>query len=55
MLMIGTSARRLKLFELLRGLAFHEHVAVVEGLEVNLDDVGTCVVDPHDTERMGHH
>ena len=54
MLMV-CSARRLQFVELLGGLAFDQDVAVVEGFEINLDDIGTCVVDPHDTERMGHH
>jgi hypothetical protein len=27
---------------------------VVQGVKVDFDDIGTGVVDPHDTERMGH-
>lgn len=41
--------------KLLRGVALDEEIAVVEGLEVDLDDICTGVVDPHDTERMGHY
>lgn len=41
--------------KLLRGIALDQDIAVVERLEVNLDDISTGVVDPHVTERMGHH
>jgi len=47
--------KRLSVVQLLRGIALHEHISVVEGVEVNLDDVGAGVVDPHDTERRSHH
>ena len=33
--------------ELLGGITLHEHVAVIQSVEVNLDDIGTGVVDPH--------
>jgi len=42
-------------FELLRGVALNEEVAVIQGVEVNLDDISVGVVDPHDSERMGHY
>lgn len=45
---------RMPVFELLRGVTLHKHIAVVEGVEVNLDDISVGVVDPHVTERMGH-
>ena len=45
---LSSRRQRVPVVELLRGLAFHQHVAVVESLEVSFDDVGTRVVDPHD-------
>ena len=45
---------RLPIVELLRALAFDQHVAVVEGVEINFDYVSTGVIDPHVAERMGH-
>ena len=33
--------------KLLRGDSFYQDIAVVEGLEVTLDDISTGVVDPH--------
>lgn len=45
----------LEVVKLLGGFTLDEDIAVVESLEVNLDDIGTGVVDPHDTERMDHH
>jgi hypothetical protein len=41
-------------FELLRALTLHQEVAVVESLEINLDYVGTGVIDPHAEEPMGN-
>lgn len=43
----------LNIVKLLGGVALDENIAVVERLEVNLDDISTGVVDPHVTERMG--
>ena len=37
--------------ELLGGVALDEEVAVVQGVEVNLDDISVGVVDPHGFER----
>ena len=39
--------------ELLGGVALNEEVTVIEGFEVNFDDIGTGVVDPHTDETMG--
>ena len=41
-----------EIWELLGGVTLDQDVPVVEGVEINLDDIGTGVVDPHDTERM---
>ena len=41
--------------ELLGGVTLDQNVAVIQGVEVNLDDVGAGVVDPHDTERKSHY
>ena len=54
---VARSARvgkRVPVFELLRALTLDEHIAVVEGLEISFDHVGTGVIDPHDHERMSH-
>lgn len=40
--------------ELLRGVALYQHIAVVERVEVNLDDVSAGVIDPHASQAMGH-
>ncbi|CKI27196.1 Uncharacterised protein [Mycolicibacterium smegmatis] len=45
----------LEVVKLLRGVTLDENIAVVKSLEVDLDDIGTGVVDPHDSERMGHY
>lgn len=39
--------------ELLGGVTLNEEVTVIQGFEVNFDDIGTGVVDPHAVERMG--
>jgi hypothetical protein len=39
--------------ELLRGITLDQDVPVVQGVEINLDDICVGVVDPHVTERMG--
>ncbi len=50
----GVSAgERMPVFELLRGLAFHQVIAMVKGVEVNLDDISVGVVDPHAKNCMG--
>ena len=41
--------------ELLRGVALYQDIAVVERLEVNLDDISTGVVDPHVLNSNHHH
>ena len=46
--------QRVLVVELLRGVALDQDIAVVERLEVNLDDISTGVVDPHDCSK-GHH
>lgn len=33
--------------ELLRGVTLDQEVTVIEGFEINFDDIGTGVVDPH--------
>ncbi len=40
--------------ELLGGQALDEKIAMVESLEVNLDDISTGVVDPH-VLNSNHH
>lgn len=47
------SDRSSEIRELLRGITLDQDVPVVEGVEINLDDICIGVVDPHDTERMG--
>jgi hypothetical protein len=42
-----------KVVKLLRGVTLHEQIAVVERVEVDLDDICVGVVDPHTDERMG--
>ncbi len=39
--------------ELFGGVTLNEDVPVVQGVEINLDDICTGVVDPHATEIMG--
>ena len=46
---------RMPVFELLRGVTLNEEVAVVERFEINFDDICTGVVDPHETDCMGHY
>ena len=41
--------------ELLGGIALNEEVTVVQGVEVNFDDIGIEVVNPHAQDSMGHH
>jgi hypothetical protein len=41
-------------FELLRGVALNQDIAVVERIEVNLDDISTGVVDPHVLNSNNH-
>ena len=41
--------------ELLRGVALDQDIAVVERLEVNLDDISTGVVAPHVLKSNHHH
>ncbi len=41
--------------ELLRGVTLNQDIAVVERLEVNLDDINTGVVDPHVLDSNRHH
>jgi hypothetical protein len=41
--------------ELLRGVTLYQDITVVEGLEVNLDDISTGVVDPHVLDSNHHH
>lgn len=48
----GVGQRR-GILELLGGVTLHEEVAVVQGFEVNFDDIGTGVVDPHTKKRIG--
>ena len=43
--------KRVTVVELLRGVALYQDIAVVERLEVNLDDISTGVVDPHVLEQ----
>ena len=43
----GVGQRRV--LELLGGVTLHEKVTVIQGFEVNFDDVGTRVVDPHNS------
>ncbi len=45
----------LNIVELLGGVALDENIAVVERLEVNLDDISTGVVDPHVLNSMRHY
>ena len=40
--------------ELLGGITLDQDVPVVEGVEINFDDIGTGVVDPHVNEAIGH-
>jgi hypothetical protein len=47
--------QRLLVVELLRGIALYQDIAVVERLEVNLDDISTGVVDPHVLDSRGLH
>ena len=46
--------QRVPVVKLLGSVALDENIAVVERLEVDLDDIGTGVVYPHAIERMGH-
>lgn len=39
--------------ELLRGITLDQDVPVVQGVEINLDDICIGVVDPHAVKRMG--
>jgi hypothetical protein len=41
--------------KLLRGVALNQDIAVVERIEVNLDDISTGVVDPHVLDSNHHH
>ena len=41
--------------ELLRSVALNQDIAVVERIEVNLDDISTGVVDPHVLNSNHHH
>jgi hypothetical protein len=41
-------------FELLRALTLDQEIAVVKGLEIDFDYVGTGLIDPHVDERMGN-
>ena len=43
----GVGQRRV--LELLGGVTLHEEITVIQGFEVNFDDVGTRVVDPHNS------
>ena len=45
----------LAVVQLLRGVALYQDIAVVERVEVNLDDIGTGVVDPHVLKSNAHH
>ena len=45
----------LTVVKLLRSIALDQDIAVVESLEVNLDDISTGVVDPHVLNSRGHH
>ncbi len=57
----GLAAERLssdsfsEIWELLGGVTLDQDVPVIQGVEINLDDIGTGVVDPHDIERMTAH
>ena len=42
-----------EIWELLGGVTLHQDVPVVEGVEINLDDICVGVVDPHALKRMG--
>ena len=46
-------AQRLEIVKLLRGISLDQDIAVVESFEVNLDDIGTGVVDPHVLNSRG--
>ena len=48
----GVGQRR-GILELLGGVTLNEEVAVIQGFEVNFDDIGTGVVDPHTKKRIG--
>lgn len=41
--------------ELLGGVTLDQKVAVIQGFEVNFDDVCAGVVDPHAHDRMSHY
>jgi hypothetical protein len=41
--------------ELLGGITFDQKVPVVQGFEVNLDDICTGVVDPHVLDSNHHY
>ena len=41
--------------ELLRAVTLDEEVPVIEGLEVNFDDICAGVVDPHVLDSNNHH
>ncbi len=41
--------------ELLGGVTLDQEVPVVQGLEVNFDDICTGVVDPHVLDSNHHH
>jgi hypothetical protein len=45
----------LAVVKLLGGVTLDQDIAVVESLEVNLDDISTGVVDPHVLNSRGHH
>ena len=44
-----------EIWELLGGVTLDQDVPVIQGVEINFDDIGTGVVDPHDTEPMTAH
>lgn len=46
---------RLEVVKLLRRITLDEDIAVVESVEVDLDDICTGVVDPHVLNSRCHH
>jgi hypothetical protein len=45
---------RVPVVQLLRGVALYQEIAVVERIEVNLNDVGAVVIDPHVWKVIDH-